>query len=520
MNNWSIIEKMYLFFSYDGEKVSIANPESKKFWGPVQKVSESIKPPLTVDNTGSDIKIASGKVYLKFSGKYYKITNLETDMLLSQLSGATLTNGEASGVIFGFSQYNSDKVILIFPGTDLHKKTEEEFLRKIRLSLYKKTTKYIPGHKYDTEDGSFWFIGNYKTNITDKYQKEYGDRKQIDVNVFSNYLPDSKKVSDIWTKEFPLTNAKDVKNFSLLNGYPESIIFTQKSPLLVDSGEELEIDVELDKAYESKLNNFIKTEKRECSFGSQRYYYKNLSHHLSVFCLIPQNQWSSVISDDVKGKMKDIIRTNIEYILFKYYGSLISPKDDKETQVNKLLLSFKNRNFVNTSLIYSGEYYYDDLLLKLFEINLEDMALEAVKNFKEITINSFQDYIDNIGSFEFRKPENYSKTIDFIYTNEKKRKFSSYLPNGPYKDSIVKICKEAIDTNGSNLEEYNIEDVGTKMKPIQKSTMVIGLKDIMKLHGANTLYDLPDNLKEDLIKLNIYQTVITTRSDIVINFDE
>ena len=40
-NTWSITESIYLYYSYDGERVYIANPESKKYYGPVKKISES-----------------------------------------------------------------------------------------------------------------------------------------------------------------------------------------------------------------------------------------------------------------------------------------------------------------------------------------------------------------------------------------------------------------------------------------------------------------------------------------------
>ena len=36
---WSITESIYVYYSYDDNRVFLANPEAKKFYGPVKKIA-------------------------------------------------------------------------------------------------------------------------------------------------------------------------------------------------------------------------------------------------------------------------------------------------------------------------------------------------------------------------------------------------------------------------------------------------------------------------------------------------
>ena len=53
---WSITESIYVYYSYDDNRVFLANPETKKFYGPVKKIAESTKDPEIIKNEGFSIK--------------------------------------------------------------------------------------------------------------------------------------------------------------------------------------------------------------------------------------------------------------------------------------------------------------------------------------------------------------------------------------------------------------------------------------------------------------------------------
>ena len=508
-NNWSLTDKMYLYLSFDGERVSIANPESKKFWGPVQKISESVNPPLVIDNNGSDIKILDGKVYLSVSGKYLKINNLFEEDFLDQISGATINGGEASGVIFGFSEINPEKTILIFPGTNLHKTSSDSFYRKINLSLQKKTTNYIPGHRYESESGSFWYLGEYLSHRDDTmYSSGSYDisNKKAKVKVFSNFLPDSKKVSDIFVNSnFVFT--RDLKN----NGssfFPKTVISTFKNISMADMGEELDLDVSIEDSYLPRIQEFMKSHKTEYTTESGKYYYPEILKLFSIFDITNNTLFPGKITDEIKSLVKEIILSNLNYIFFLYYSDKTDPSKE-----NTFISRFKNK-FLNKSNYYYNSDYIMSMLNLVFGINIKKEADLILSSYSKPEINSFKDYVENIGSLEFNEPDTFNKRIDFLYVKEGNKDITKYLPDCPYRDLIVDIYKKAIDSNGSNLEYFNIENVGTSRTPLLKYVFDISLKDILKYYGVDSLYKLPDPIKKDLTNLKIYKVTFITRSDI------
>lgn len=523
INDWCIIGKIYLYISYDGEKVSIANPESKKFWGPVQKSSESVKPPKTIDNTGSKVKIKDGWVYLEVDGKFMRISNLDYTNIIKQMSGATLKDGEATGVVFGFSQYIPDKTIMIFPGTELYKNSEDEYLRRINLGLYRKTTKYIPGNKYATESGDFYFIGKYVSHRGSDgygyYDSNYNTNQMITVNVFSNVCPKSGKVSELYL-DFDVRGIKEIDSYSS-KVYPGIILFTSKSKPMVDMGKSLDIDISIEDSYDSRLTEFMSTKKKEYTYGSGQYYYTELSSLLNIFDLTSGTQ-SKGVSDKAKNMMKEIIMSNLMYILFQVYDVVDSGSENilktnsQESNIKALSDKFFWR-FMKSPVYYYNSSYQESLLKEVFELDLIKLCEEALTEYDLNPIpqfSDFDDYIKNIGYTERRDPETFHKIIDFLYVNSEKRKISEFLSKGPYRDLMVDIYKEAIDTNGTNLKSFNIENVGTQRTPLLKYTFDITLEDIMNHYGVKNLTDLPKEIKDDMTKLKIYKVTFVTRSDL------
>ena len=352
-NNWNIINQVYLYLSYDGSKVSIANPESKKYYGPVKKISESVLPPLTQQNEGFKIKIDKGNIYVEVEGKYRKIKNLtDKENILEQLSGANFENGVSKDALFGFSSSDPGKVIIIFNGTDLYKSAEEEYLRKVLLSLHTKTTKFKPGYRYENEFGKFWFIGIYTTwrkldfysrsNYTISYSST-GEVIEETIYAFSNYLPSSKNISDIFLNS-EVINVNKLDGYSI-EDYPESILILSKPGSMVECDSDLNFDIELEDSFQPRLEKFMKENKEEVTYGSKYYSYRNVEKVFSIFDIRPYpNKPLSKIIDQkslkkIKENIEDIIKTNAYICLYNFYNSdhnALGPGLDKETKIREL----------------------------------------------------------------------------------------------------------------------------------------------------------------------------------------
>lgn len=517
-NIWSITESLFVYYSYDGERVFLANPTAKKYYGPVKKIAESIKDPVIIKNDGLQLKFCDEKIKILLSGNWFVLGNAYTEDIISQLSSATINNGLASNVSFGFSSIYPNKVIPIFYNSDLYKEAEKEFIRKTNLSLYSKATKYIPGHKYDCENGTYVFLGEVVSHKVDTYNStQY--TTSLDTTrklyAFINDIQDNYSYSDIMLNY----------NVSELIKYPEeikekTIFLINKKSTLVDLGQTINISGNFEDYWETRINNFVSKNKEVYSYGSSQYHYKDVDNLIKLFTistdLVPK------VSDESKKLIKKIVETEYRYYLYKYYDTEVQTMNKNITKEQKKATQSSNlvNNFVASGIRDSKNYYdkqyYISLFKKLFDIDLEKLASSSIDSYKLETIScdDFQDLIENFGYLEFRFPGNYIKEIDFVYTNEKKRSFKTFLKDDAYRNLIQTIYTEAIKNNGSELKDFDVINVGTVKSPRLEYNFSITLEDIMNHYKVSTIYDIPDSIKNDLVKNKIYKIFIRTRDDI------
>lgn len=521
-NTWSITESIYLYYSYDEERVFIANPESKKYYGPVKKISESVKDPELIKNDGHIVKFCEGKLKINLGGNWKTIGNIFIEDIVAQLSSVTIKDGEISGVIFGFKADCPENTLPLFPGSDYLKDAEKEFIRKINLTLYKKTTKYIPGHKYDCENGTYLYLGEVYSHMSSKnISKRYTTNKKgiRTVYIFTNDFEGIHDVEEFYTKYV----------INEVSSFPEDIlektlflISTKKT--MVDLGEFMKIDPTFkpESVWEKRIKYFMDFKETYSDFSSL-YRYSEIRGLFSGFDI--SSDLTPVVSDVSKDLIKNIIKNEFKFILYKYYDLTVNrnkynivTSDTIGDQAKALSSSFLYTNLRNVLNIYYEDYYREmiDILFGIYIYYLGEISIKEYK-LLTISISDFNDLIENFGYLEYRSPENYIKTIDFVFINENKRNFETFLGNGLYRDIIKDIYKKAISNNGSELKEYSITNIGTPNRPYFEYNMSISLEDIIKYFRVKTIFDLPENFKNELVDKKIYKVIIKTREGIVIN---
>lgn len=524
---WKTVGYIYAYESYDRLRVYIANPESKKTWGPVKNMSESVTNPIKLENGKQKVYIEIGDVYLEMPGGYYlKVSNLHLDNLLDQISGASLEKGVAENVYFGFSDLYPGETVMLFPNTLLFMAAEDENCRETSLKLCKKTTKFIPGNKYETLSGFLWYLGEYyscRGNENSYYGSDnFPSNKRQLSKVFSNFLPESKKVSDIFsTCEF-VVRSDSVGSFVNDANPSRTLIFTSKSVSLVDTGSsEVILDSQVDDSYENRVKKYVDENKEPYSLGSKKFHYRNLQFLFYLFDLSCEKELSgskSRITTKTKDMVREILKTNIEYILSKQYDangsssrmtSNVDQKNNIRTIINDLIYQKSSRYYLN------GRYLVT-MIKSLFDIDLEELVGEALKTFTIPKIETFEDYLENIGSYEFRESK-YQVNIDFIYCSDDKRKFSVYFPDCAYRKALIDIYNEAINSNGGNIKNFDVDNVGTVKSPVLRYTFRVTLEDLARHFKVGNLNDLPEDIKKDLVSQKIYETVIMTKSNVKIN---
>ena len=515
---WSITESIYVYYSYDDNRVFLANPEAKKFYGPVKKIAESTKDPEIIKNEGFSIKFCNERVKICISGKWYTIGNVFTQEIISQLSSATMKDGEVTGVVFGFNPVFPDQVLPLFPGSELHNNAEKEFIRKINLSLYSKTTKYKPGHKYENDIGTYIYLGEVISHKPDRSNSKRftvsnsGVRK---LHAFINDIPENLKYEEIMSGYV----IKELYDYP--NEIKEKTIFlVSKNKSMADVGEVMNISGNFEDSWETRIKNYVTNKKRPFSYKSNLYHYSDFDNLVTVFNvsmdLVPR------VTEDSKNLMKKIIETEYRYYLYKFYdvpaqsaNLNILAKKDKETQIENLVNTLIENGIRDTQNYYDKDYYRE-LFKVLFDINLSEMAETSLDSFKLLTISvsDYNDLIDNFRYLEYREPENYIKTINFVYINDGKRSFDTFFKDGMYKDVIKDIYTKALQDNGSELKEFAVTNVGTTRSPELQYSFSITLEDLEKYFGVKDVHDFPEAFKQELINNKIYKINIVTRDNI------
>lgn len=517
-HTWSITESLYVYYSYDGNRVFLANPETKKFYGTVKKIAESVKDPVVIRNDGYQIKFCDEKIKINISGVWYVIGNIYKEDIISQLSSVTINSGEVSGVIFGFNPVYPDQALPLFPSSELYKEAEKEFIRKTNLSLYTKTTKYKPGHKYESDNGTYIYLGEVISHKSDRLNSKRftvasgGVRK---LGAFINDIPENPKYEDIITEY-------TVKEFM---NYPEdiqekTIFLVGKNKSMADIGEVIQVSGGFEDAWETRIKNYVSQEKKEYSYESSLYHYENLDDLIRVFNvstdLIPK------VTDESKRLMKKIVETEYRYYLYRLYDIQaqesdlnVLSKNSKENQ-EKALVNNLIENGIRDTQNYYDKDYYNEMFKTLFDINLQEVAETSLDSFKLLTISvsDYQDLIDNFSYLEYREPEKYIKKVDFVYTNEEKRSFDKFFKKGMYQDVIKDIYTKALQDNGSELKTFSITNIGTAKSPELQYVFSITLEDIKNYFGVKSIFDIPETFKQELIKNKIYKINFKTRDNI------
>lgn len=514
-NVWSISESLYVYYSIDNTSVCIANPEKKVYWRPVKKISCSKRDPEIIKNDGLKIKFESGKVKVELSGKYYNLLNYTTDYIVDQLSSVNIENGEVSDTKFGFNPEFPEKTILLFPGSEIYKDSEKEFIRRINLSLYTKTTKYKVGHRYESENGTYLYLGKAYLHVSNNMNRsKYCIKDSSLYDLFTDDFDTNSKIEDI-IRDYKLSNKA---NF-LGSNFEKSIYFLNKKKSMADLGSCIappNDSWKIEDVWEERVSNFMRDNREPYTYGSEYFSYKGFSSLLKSFFI--SSCESPKVTETTESMMEEILRTQLTYVLFQYSESAGIASLKNSSSLEDYVVSAKSA-FKTTIFSLTENYLWMDLLSdmysKLFSKSVEAIFKDTCKKYKLYTVpdSTFNDLINNFLSYKY-KNNNYNLNLDFLYC--KNTSFEEYLGDGFYSNVIKDIYKEAIETNGANLKSFSLVNIGSSTRPCILYTMSITLEDIQNHFGVDSIYDIPDQLKDELMEKKIYSIYIKTREDIKI----
>jgi hypothetical protein len=355
----------------------------------------------------------------------------------------------------------------------------DEMIRRVNCSMLKKTRKWIPGHRYDSEKETYIYLGKVFSHKKDKYSSDYlrGD------DMVENYLV-LRSVKGIKNNIDALTN-------KVIGDSDDNIQVLYKLPLMVDSGEKLEI---LDNRFEDFREKMIQMLNN--NFQNNRKIIP-LKEALSAYCY-KSNKEVETISEFSKNILVQFIKSKLIDILVKFYNiefyfpkeKTLSYKRTPEENVQALLQIFLDD--IDRDNIIQSIYYPEQF--KDLGIDLQSICEEVLYGFNinQVVFGDFNNYITLAEDyFKYHEIGNSRKVSTQFKDKELKKKnvtLEEILGEGELLDSIKELIGFVV--SGNYLDVTKCEILNDNIMSI-----TITLADLIKFRQ-----DLTKNLKTEILR--------------------
>lgn len=497
--NWRLTSELIAYVPTDSVKkeVFLAATEKKQYQTQVLK--------LINERPYQEVRLYENQFELKFDGddntidlylkcnelsnseEWFKVENFYKPGIWNLLENHTIEKG-----IIKTEEENKFEVIFeeelpyvsfIEPNMKNFKKCFEEMKRKINCEMCKKTSKWIPGHRYDSFSESIFPLCtalSRKTSITNsEYIKDF--EKMPEVFIYVNELDKETTVSEV------------LKNRSFGDG-PADLKIAFKPKLMVDVGEVLKND------YSGNIKDYWLS-----IYDNARSKKKSIKEILDTF---------SVTSDKLDNpdlpisELTDITQEVIENVLIDCWnltnvrGDLVvgdsNSIEDNTTRTEKLFVinGILDVNFLK------GLYYpelYNDL-----EIDLSKSATAAIGNISSLKMtHDFNIYLKYIKYWSNPLRVNTEKCYSKQRVKSTKYKLDvvtlkDIFGESELKDTIVEVINHVRENFGLGATEYSVINVGTKKEPREYITCKITLEDIIKYKKG--VLNMSETLKNDILE--------------------
>lgn len=502
-NSWRLSSDLIAFFTNNlvylcsPEKKSYKSAILKKIYGNTLTVNE-----LTIENNQFNLKIDKNlRVYVKCKefpdpNYFYEVKNFSKINDYCDIPNIGSIISQVNGINFGifpdniifeaaFSEEKPEEVIFINDSMPEYKEAFEEMKRRLNCSLYKKTKKWIPGHRYDSLTDTFYYLGEFLSRKKEEYNSTFiTDEKEMPIVhlVVKDVDKNSKKISDIFkTKVFG-------KEFN-------DIIVLDKLPSCVDSGEVLENDViDIRDYWDNLVDNSYNRYKEVNEFGLISF--DNQKYIFDIFCYQSIGKLGyENLSEIVRDRIEDVIEVG----LTNFKISNTNFKSDKSS-----LLSEYSTRIIDGNIDRVNYYknLFDNLQIdkKIFDkvINLDvDSLLNNIDTY--IKYGGIHKYFNKntrtLVSRQREKSTNYK--LDLITINELLSGFDDL------KDLIINIINNARNNYGIGVTVMSDVNVGTKKSPKIYTNIFLSILDIIKYYGG--IDNIPEKIKSEILSKKFWE---------------
>ena len=363
---------------------------------------------------------------------------------------------------------------------------ENEMIRSFFSKSGRKTKKWIPGHRYDNKEKTFYYLGEFycrkKSGIDSPFFNTIEELTQVGLYVDS--LKGEKTIEDV-LKGRSFSKSENDEGIKILWG---------EKPGCIDSGEILKQDTPLPMLSSMYLDIIKNTP-------------EIVENQLSVYNLLSCISMDEPVgySEEVKDIVKDLVKMGIKKTLFDNWDI---PRSIEDKEIGKKYLMDKNaEKLANLFIISLGD---NNILEKTYYagffgemgISLVDVAKDVLKDWNEDDfIKTFEDFLKN--KEYFSKRSTIKQTTSFQRSGDTKISIKDLYGDSELTDTLKNLIKYSRDNFGLGVSSFKEIKMSSKEFTI---TCKITIDDVIDFLGEDKL---TSSLKDEILsnrftKLTIY----------------
>ena len=506
MINWRLSIEVTAFICNGEDSVYLASPEKTKYEAEVLKLFKGkgfYK--INLSENEFALKICESddidpfELLIKHKelpepNKWYCVKNFDITQIGKIIQQLDCIKGEFSDIFEAvFAEDRPQNVSFISNSMKEYLDCFEELERRVNCQLLKKTKKWIPGHKYNTEDDTRIYLCPVVSRKINELNTDFNsDLDVIDGYLYVNRLEKSDK-----------TISEVLKSRCFGKGFYDLKVDYKIKPM-VDTGEVLINDCPDD--ISSLWDDMLITAENNCKsvnkFGLV--IYKDYKKMLDIFAFQSKDHISYNLSEESLNKIKDLLNNIIYSGLIKNWNFdkirtdiVVNSSNSKETNIKsceKLTYSI-----INDDNILKTQYYK-----KLFDsigIKFTDLVSDIINSWKgdlEFSTN-FDKYCKYIEYFKLRNKPIYlmqrSKSILASGSKPKIETVEDKYSDGELKAAILNLINYAENNYGLGVSSFNVYNIGSKTKPIEYVSCKIDLMDLLNFYKDS----ISENLKKEIV---------------------
>ena len=535
MKNWILEDEIaalvccddVIYFYKPSEKQTVINTVKKKY----KQVDAPYLILLNNKDSEFELKLKSGALLVKSKNlpeptKFYTIGNYNKQFLITILEESTSLSGDIDGKFeIVFSKNYEGECFPISSKMNTWKDVISEQKRRMFASYNRKTTKHIPGHRYDADSISILYLGQFyiRHELSNYYSISKFSLNTTDtIHLFTTDVNTTyKTVSEVITNKRLLPIIKSADEILELREDTDDnyVVAVKKLPAMVDTGEVLKDDIKqipqndlLNRCLDTYMNN---NKFQDYPQYNSPIYYGNIKELYAIFSYCGT---SPTISPDsnITNKLKDIITHNLIRLtqIIPRKGRT-DAKTIAEVYTNYLLCSCNT----NCKFLFGTNFFTESFaktLFSFYSINLVDISLDITKDFlKELPdYNKDLDSLLQHISYYLTCGRLTGKGVYYTCSNIKKNDTEKVLKDyflSNLRDVLVKILDQSDQNNHKFCNTYEVRNIGSLKKPILKTLIKIDIFDIFNFYGGRE--NLPKEVEEEIVKTPFVELIIEYTAD-------